>query len=65
MVQCGTLYETQYALEHLASATDTVDREIVAVKILSSVRGATKIKYVKNLNTYMCYTVELSSDEIF
>ena len=61
MVQCGTLYETQYALKHLASATDTVDREIVVVKIISSVCGATKIKHV---NMYMCYTAELSSDEI-
>ena len=56
---CGILYETQYALEHLASATDTVDWEIVAVKIFLSVHRAA-FKY-----TYMCYIAELSSDKIF
>ena len=39
--------------------------EIFAVEIFSSVSGMTKIKCAKNLNAYMHYIAEPSSDEIF
>ena len=44
---------------------NTVDWEIFAVEIFSSVSGTTKIKCAKNLNAYMRYIVEPLSDEIF
>ena len=49
----------------LCKLMNTVDREIFAVKIVSSIGGVMKIKHAKKLIAYTCYVVEPSSDKIF
>ena len=54
-----------YIARHSLSICFNRRSQIFAVKIFSSVSGTMKIKCAKNLNTYMCYVAEPSSDKIF